>query len=179
MKKLNRKGFTLVELLAVIVILAIVVGITLVTVLPTLKKSRQEAFNLTAQTAADYFEKQYQLYIVGETDNMSNTLKTFVGAKPDNNNSISIDLTSTNASLITDAGLKPANYIKGKAIIDTTNGRVCVMLDASTNTTATATDTKPATNNLANNAEAGEYYDVTGPATSSSCTAGQIAAYKG
>ena len=36
MKKLNRKGFTLVELLAVIVILAIVVGITLVTVLPTL-----------------------------------------------------------------------------------------------------------------------------------------------
>ena len=37
MKKLNRKGFTLVELLAVIVILAIVVGITLVTVLPTLK----------------------------------------------------------------------------------------------------------------------------------------------
>ena len=32
MKK-NKKGFTLVELLAVIVILAIVVGITLVTVL--------------------------------------------------------------------------------------------------------------------------------------------------
>ena len=58
MKRLNRKGFTLVELLAVIVILAIVVGITLVTVLPTLKKSRQEAFNLTAQTAADYVEKQ-------------------------------------------------------------------------------------------------------------------------
>ena len=61
MKRLNRKGFTLVELLAVIVILAIVVGITLVTVLPTLKKSRQEAFKLTAQTAADYVEKQYQL----------------------------------------------------------------------------------------------------------------------
>ena len=65
MKRLNRKGFTLVELLAVIVILAIVVGITLVTVLPTLKKSRQEAFNLTAQTAADYVEKQYQLSLVG------------------------------------------------------------------------------------------------------------------
>ena len=36
MKRLNRKGFTLVELLAVIVILAIVVGITIVTVLKTI-----------------------------------------------------------------------------------------------------------------------------------------------
>ena len=68
MKKLNRKGFTLVELLAVIVILAIVVGITLVTVLPTLKQSRQKAFELTADTAADYVEKQYQLSVFPHID---------------------------------------------------------------------------------------------------------------
>ena len=55
-----KRGFTLVELLAVIVILAIVMGITLVTVLPTLKNSRQKAFELTAQTAADYLEKLSQ-----------------------------------------------------------------------------------------------------------------------
>lgn len=110
MKRLNRKGFTLVELLAVIVILAIVVGITLVTVLPTLKKSRQEAFNLTAQTAADYVEKQYQLSLVGS--NISgNTLEiTDFG-------------TSTKPHDISDeefekAGLKASNY-------DCTNNKVC------------------------------------------------------
>ena len=75
MKKLNRKGFTLVELLAVIVILAIVVGITLVTVLPTLKKSRQDAFEITAQTAADYLWKQYELYSIGEIDTINANIK--------------------------------------------------------------------------------------------------------
>ena len=58
----NKKGFTLVELLAVIVILAIVAGITLVTVLPALKDSRQKAFEISAQTAANYLEKRYELF---------------------------------------------------------------------------------------------------------------------
>ena len=114
MKRLNRKGFTLVELLAVIVILAIVVGITLVTVLPTIKQARQEAFDVTAQTAADYFTKQYELSIVGQdTDNL-----TF----------------STSAKAFTDdeytkAGKKKSNYSAATWYI-TTNGRACVELTA-------------------------------------------------
>ena len=104
MKRLNRKGFTLVELLAVIVILAIVVGITLVTVLPTLKKSRQEAFNLTAQTAADYVEKQYQLSLVGS--NISgDTLEIQDFGSSTNPHSI-------NSSDFEKAGLKAKNYEK-------------------------------------------------------------------
>lgn len=129
MKRLNRKGFTLVELLAVIVILAIVVGITLVTVLPTLKKSRQEAFNLTAQTAADYVEKQYQLSLVGS--NISgNTLEIQdfgSSTKPH-------DIT---ASDFEKAGLKAKNYDCSNGhvctwYIDESTGRACVKLTRST-----------------------------------------------
>lgn len=138
MKRLNRKGFTLVELLAVIVILAIVVGITLVTVLPTLKKSRQEAFNLTAQTVADYLEKQYQLTLVGEPTTLENnklpggTLET---------------ISSTNLKA---AGVKPENYNKAEWYINSTTGRACVQLTAATTAAPNSTTKK-----------AGEYYDVT------------------
>ena len=139
MKKLNRKGFTLVELLAVIVILAIVVGITLVTVLPTLKKSRQEAFNVTAQTAADYLEKQYQLYLI-DPDTAEFDEASDFGA-------------STSKHEITKkeflkAGLKAENYSSGTWYIDDTTGRACVELTASS---------------------AGEYYDATGTAKSTGC----------
>ena len=142
MKRLNKKGFTLVELLAVIVILAIVVGITLVTVLPTLKKSRQEAFELTAQTAADYLEKQYQLTLIG---NLSGE-------------TLEITSVPTSARKITEAefikaGLKPENYILDQSTwhINTSTSRACVVLKAKTGTGNTG----------------GEYYDVN-PDTASS-----------
>ena len=146
MRKLNRKGFTLVELLAVIVILAIVVGITLVTVLPTLKQSRQRAFELTADTAADYVEKQYQLYVLG-SDISGDVLEIAVG-------DFGIDSSHT---MVDDdykkAGLKADNYVRegsqaGTWSINSGTGRACVILYPSTE---------------------GEYYDATGPARSAGC----------
>jgi len=146
MKKLNRKGFTLVELLAVIVILAIVVGITLVTVLPTLQKTRQDAFEVTAQTAADTIEKQYQLSLIGQ----ETTLTKF---------GTSTSPVAFTAATIESVGLKPENYVAGSYYVNSTTGRACVVLYASTR--ATATLKSGAIYNLAGKAEAGEYYDAT------------------
>lgn len=136
MNRLNRKGFTLVELLAVIVILAIVVGITLVTVLPTLKKSRQEAFELTANTVADYLEKQYQVQLIGDVSAVTvPTGTTNADAKPISD----LDLKK--------AGVKPDNYRAASWYINTTTGRACVTLTA-------ATRTNP------KDGKVGEYHDV-------------------
>lgn len=66
MKKLNRKGFTLVELLAVIVILAIVVGITMVTILPTLENSRKKAFDTAVETISNYIQDQHDMSLLSE-----------------------------------------------------------------------------------------------------------------
>lgn len=151
--KLNRKGFTLVELLAVIVILAIVVGIALTTVLPTLKKSRQEAYELTANTAADYLEKQYQLTLIGDIS--GGTLE------------IPNPPTSETAMTETDfqkAGLKPSNYISGTWYIKTDTGRACVILKAATQTAINGGSTT-----VDNKSTAGEYYDVSGNARSTGC----------
>lgn len=144
MKRLNRKGFTLVELLAVIVILAIVVGITLVTVLPTLKKSRQQAFELTANTVAEYLEKQYQAQLIGEGIDVAVTI-------PLN------DAKTIGADDFKKAGVKPANYAGGTWYINTTTGRACVVLNAATSKWASEKTGR----------KAGEFHDVD-PATASS-----------
>ena len=154
MKKLNRKGFTLVELLAVIVILAIVVGITLVTVLPTLKDSRKEAFELTAQTAADFLEKEYQLYVVGQTVKIPNLESGAATTEMDLFTAANIGTQTTfTKSVIEAAGLKEENYnLAGSTWkIDTLTGRVCVKLTAAT---------RGGAKNSANGA--GEYYDAYG-----------------
>ena len=149
MKKLNRKGFTLVELLAVIVILAIVVGITLVTVLPTLKNARIKAFELTAQTAADYFEKQYQLYLIGEHDNTPSEVIDVI------NKSLADGKAYFTPAVLEAAGLKPENYILGSVEVKSDTGRACVTLVPSTNGSVAAE-----VYNMAGKIEAGEYYDV-------------------
>ena len=65
MKKLNNKGFTLVELLAVIIILAIVVGISIPAVLTTTSKAKTNAFQTAANSVATWFDNQYQVAKTG------------------------------------------------------------------------------------------------------------------
>ena len=151
MKRLNRKGFTLVELLAVIVILAIVVGIALTTVLPTLKKSRQNAFDLTANTAGDYLEKQYQMELIGDISGTSYDTTLFPSGTPKGESNKS----AISAAQFKAAGLKSENYMICSSTpnedcsywyVKTETNRACVHLVAATRTR--------------NSSAPGQYYDV-------------------
>jgi len=62
----NKKGFTLVELLAVIVVLAIVMVLATTTVLPYMGKAREEAFRLEATNVVKSAESAVDLYSLGE-----------------------------------------------------------------------------------------------------------------
>ena len=67
MKKLNKKGFTLVELLAVIVILALLIVVVANTALPALNNSKKKSLTTYAQRVAEKAKEQYM------TDELNNS----------------------------------------------------------------------------------------------------------
>ncbi len=60
MKKLNKKGFTLVELLAVIVVLALIMILTVPTVLDQMNSARQSSFLLYAGKMIEAAQAKYE-----------------------------------------------------------------------------------------------------------------------
>lgn len=129
MKRLNRKGFTLVELLAVIIILAIVVGITVPAVLTTVDKAKKEAFQTAADSAADWFDRQYQSYLIGD-ETISVVDTNYKSACVDATTGTVKASCSDTGNLIVSAGLKTTNVSKIEAKLS--NGRYCVTITAAT-----------------------------------------------
>ena len=141
MKKLNRKGFTLVELLAVIIILALVVGITIPLVLTTSNGAKRSTFQSSANMLADWLKNQYDsvsLANLGTEVDLSPEFTNLCGTEGTNcvvggSNAGTVLSASANASFLTAAGLKPKNYYQFAIAIDGSTGAVCVRMSMSTN----------------------------------------------
>lgn len=80
MKKLNKNGFTLVELLAVIVILAVVILVAVNNVIPQMNKAKAGAFKTEALSFLDGAEQYYtSQQMTGGTFNETKGGKTLEG----------------------------------------------------------------------------------------------------
>jgi len=64
MKKMNKKGFTLVELLAVIVVLAVIMLLAVNAVIPQMTKARKNAFVTEAENVINSASTYYQSAIL-------------------------------------------------------------------------------------------------------------------
>ena len=139
MKKLNNKGFTLIELLAVIVILAIVVAITIPSVLSSIDNTRKKAFQTSVDTVADWVERQYQAFLIGD-ETVQNVDSAFASATNGCGNLPKTPLTAPTSCALGDksaflkaAGVNPNNYdLSSVSITVNTSGRACVKMKANT-----------------------------------------------
>ena len=111
-KKQTKKGFTLVELLAVIVILAIVVGISMTTVLSVIKDSKKKALQVAADSLAKWIDQQYELYESGVTySGMATVNEAFIDTCIGTNRCME-KVNHIPKDLIVAAGLKHDNFNK-------------------------------------------------------------------
>ena len=135
----NKKGFTLVELLAVIIILAVVVGITIPAVLTTTNKAKLSQFQSSTDIVADFLEDQYNIAAMGNLIDTTTLMKEFTdvcggGGQTCLTAQVTTDLANnTNMkNLLTAAGVKAGDYSKVYFKIDSVSGRACVALAMST-----------------------------------------------
>ena len=125
MKKLNRKGFTLIELLAVIVILAVVLVVTIPSVISSMNTAKGKQLQNAADTATEWFTKQYELASLGSVaGNPDAAYTTFGGV-------------TTTSKKLDAAVLKAAGITNTEGLINdestvvlTAAGKVCVKLKA-------------------------------------------------
>ncbi|MDD4027804.1 MAG: type II secretion system protein [Bacilli bacterium] len=79
-----KKGFTLVELLAVIVILALILVIAVPKVMDAMSKSRQDSFDASARTVYKSLEDRVKAYNMGvETTNLADSTAFAVNCPSD------------------------------------------------------------------------------------------------
>lgn len=130
MKKLNKKGFTLVELLAVIVVLAIIMVLTLPTIMNSMNSARQSTFLLYASrmldTAADKYQSDALLnggescYTIEQLNNGNTTKYHGIVRIEDNGNTMKIQMYDDNYQI----GFKVATNSEGTDILGDKAGGV-------------------------------------------------------
>lgn len=132
MKKLNNKGFTLVELLAVIVILAVIMVITIPTVLGSMSDATDKAFDSAKKAVQKYIDDQIELCNAGLGDLAGYESSLFVKqgktCRPsydaaDTNSDGSVSTTEKTAFL--EKIVEKAGY-KGQMTIEIDTESVCV-----------------------------------------------------
>ena len=129
MKKLNRKGFTLVELLAVIIILAVVVGITIPAILTTTGNAKKKAAQNAANVSADWFDRQYQSYLIGDPtmSQVNSYFKTYCSAAlATGTGTCAVATGVTEEQIVKASGLTSENVGTGTFEVTFSEGRSCV-----------------------------------------------------
>ena len=129
MKKINRKGFTLVELLAVIIILAVVVGITIPAILTTTGNAKKKAAQNAANVAADWFDRQYQSSLIGDPtmSQVNSYFKTYCSAALATGTGTCAVVTGvTEEQIVKASGLTSTNVETGTFKVTFSEGRSCV-----------------------------------------------------
>ena len=79
MKKLNKKGFTLVELLAVIVILALLIIVVATTALPAMNNAKKSALNTYAKRVVEQAKTLYSTECLTSNDVCGEKIKYKIG----------------------------------------------------------------------------------------------------
>ena len=114
MKIMNKKGFTLVELLAVIVVLAIIMIIAVPSVMDSMNSARKNAFKIYAQKVLNTAQTKYQADILtgGEIKNCY-SLQTLMGSSVGNYKGF-VQITGANTDTVSfTITLRDNNYYIG------------------------------------------------------------------
>ena len=131
MKKLNRKGYTLIELLAVIVILAVVLVVTIPSVISSMNTAKGKQLKNSADSITEWFTKQYELATLGSdmvgTPDAAYT--TFVNSLTDKKLPASASGAATmSVEVLKAAGLTDTHNIEGKVYLN--GNKICIKLKA-------------------------------------------------
>ena len=132
MKKLNRKGFTLVELLAVIIILAIVVGITIPAITNIINDSKNNALGVAVDAASDYLTDQYGYMNIDRTTATDDFITAFGAGQTSAIYKAGATATTTqgiiSAKLLDEMGFDAKNVVEATATLNGT--KICVTVSS-------------------------------------------------